>query len=78
MQPFAESRHITLDLTTDSDLPRVTADPDAISAAIRNLVDNAIKYSAGGRSVVVVVTRTDGWVHTIVEDEGVGVAAVDA
>jgi signal transduction histidine kinase len=78
MRPLAESRHITLELTADSELPRVMGDPDAISAAIRNLVDNAIKYSAGGKSVGVVVTRTEGWVHTIVEDEGVGVAAVDA
>ncbi len=46
--------------------------------AIRNLVDNAIKYSTDGAHVDVRIHATPPWVHVSVVDDGIGVAPEDA
>jgi signal transduction histidine kinase len=55
----------------------VRGDPDAIDAALRNLIMNAMQYSpAGGVVVVAVDTDADG-VSVIVDDGGAGVPPDD-
>ena len=65
-------RRITWDVAPD--LPRVHADPFLLQVAVRNLLDNAVKYSRE-RDVAVIrvapVRRDDG-VGLVVEDNGVG------
>ena len=57
-----------------ADFPIVDADPQRISQVLRNLVDNAIKYSPqGGLIVVRGVVRPDE-VIVSVADQGVGIA----
>lgn len=53
----------------------IRADRDALTLALRNLVDNAMKYSPESSSVRVAVTATDGTVAVSVEDRGPGVSA---
>jgi two-component system sensor histidine kinase SenX3 len=53
----------------------IDADPEAISVAVRNLVDNAIKYSPDCPTVWVGWSREDHKVAIRVRDQGVGVAA---
>ncbi|MCK5652454.1 MAG: HAMP domain-containing histidine kinase, partial [Gemmatimonadetes bacterium] len=57
----------------DEPLPRVMADRDAISQAVSNLLDNAVKYSGEARSVNVRAFVSDTWVTVAVEDFGVGI-----
>jgi signal transduction histidine kinase len=45
--------------------------PDALARAVRNLIDNAIKYGAGAR---VSVSADDEWVEISVADNGPGIA----
>jgi len=56
----------------------VMGDPDELKAAIWNLIDNAIKYSAGDVRVRVVLDEVDGGRLAIrVTDQGVGISAVE-
>jgi len=54
-------------------LPKVLADGDALSQAISNLLDNAVKYSGEAKSVNVRAFVSDRWVTIAVEDFGVGI-----
>ena len=50
---------------------RCSCRPDALARAVRNLIDNAIKYGGGAR----VAVRADGeWVEISVADNGPGIA----
>ncbi|HEV2382841.1 MAG TPA: HAMP domain-containing sensor histidine kinase [Terriglobia bacterium] len=57
----------------DPDLPRVEADPDAISQAILNLVNNSVKYSDETKQISVSVRMKDGGVAVEVADRGIGI-----
>jgi signal transduction histidine kinase len=57
----------------DQPLPKVLADGEAISQAISNLLDNAVKYSGEAKTVTVKGFVSDKWVTIAVEDFGVGI-----
>jgi two-component system phosphate regulon sensor histidine kinase PhoR len=69
------------DLDLEVDTPEgpvwVEADPDSVCQALLNLVDNAIKYSAGRRRVAVRLAENDGQVEVSVSDQGIGIPAED-
>lgn len=48
-------------------------DPSRIERVLRNLLDNALKYSPNGGRVEVVVRSENGWAVTEVTDHGVGI-----
>ncbi len=54
---------------------RVTGDPTMLVQAVRNLLDNAVRYSPAGTSVGVGVRTRDGLVEIAVVDQGVGISA---
>lgn len=62
-----------IEYVVDEPLPNILADGDALSQAISNLLDNAVKYSGEARSVNVHAFVRDGWVTIAVEDFGVGI-----
>ena len=53
--------------------PRVRADREAISLALRNLLDNALKYSPESSTVSVTVGSRDGFASLSVTDDGPGI-----
>lgn len=55
----------------------VEADSEGILTILRNLIDNAIKYTPEGGAIVVSVERTDESVVLSVEDNGVGIPKAD-
>jgi two-component system phosphate regulon sensor histidine kinase PhoR len=55
----------------------VQADPEALSRALWNLLDNAVKYSSERPEIEVSVGRTDGEVTICVRDHGIGISAAD-
>ena len=59
------------------DLPLVHADPQAISEAIANLLDNAVKYSKEQRWVGLKVWSEDGRILIEVADRGIGIGERD-
>jgi signal transduction histidine kinase len=59
----------------EASLPPVRVDRAAISQAIANLIDNAIKYSAGAKEVYVRGFTENGDLVVAVQDFGVGIAS---
>jgi signal transduction histidine kinase len=55
-------------------LPVVDADPERITQVLRNLLDNAVKYSPGGGLIIVRAEIGPGEVVISVADQGVGIA----
>ena len=57
------------------DLPLVRADPNALGLLLNNLIDNAIRYSGGTRSLTISARREADAVTIDVADRGVGIPA---
>lgn len=65
-------------LTTEAveGIPAVQADPEKISWAVNQLLDNAIKFTPSGGSVIVKLSEEGGnLVHVAVTDTGIGIPA---
>src|SRR5262245_9955708 len=69
----SEGFELSLDLPTD--LPAVRADPAALSLAIANLLDNAIRYSGDRHQLAVSASIAGNAILLEVADAGVGIPA---
>ncbi len=69
-RPVAEVKGIEIRIE-DTDVV-VEADPAQLGMAVKNLVDNAVRYSEGG-TVDIGVERRDDFVEIIVSDQGIGI-----
>ena len=56
-----------------ADGPRIWADREALALALRNLLDNAVKYSPESSTVALAVGSRDGFVRVSVTDHGPGI-----
>jgi two-component system phosphate regulon sensor histidine kinase PhoR len=71
-QARAQERQIALE--TDAPDPAVVhGDPVTLATMVRNLVDNALRYTEPGGRVAVVVTRGNERVTLAVSDDGIGI-----
>jgi signal transduction histidine kinase len=68
-----EERGYTLELDLNGSLAPVRADPEALSRALWNLLDNAVKYSPVCRTIWVEATRLDTRLAVRVRDQGLGI-----
>jgi len=75
LQTQFEGRGVALGL--DDTMAPVTADPTRMRLLLRNLVDNALRYSPDGAEVRVAVARADGQVQVQVDDSGPGLAKAE-
>ncbi|MGR3614873.1 MAG: sensor histidine kinase N-terminal domain-containing protein [Paracoccaceae bacterium] len=74
LRPMAELRDISLALTADGPV-RIKGDPILLQNALRNLLDNAIKYSPADEQVAVSVTAQGSQAVLTVTDNGLGFPA---
>jgi len=58
-------------------LPDIMADTEALSEALLNVVDNALKYGRDQKWIKVSTANTDRSVYVDVEDHGIGISAED-
>ncbi|MCW5981868.1 MAG: hypothetical protein KIT09_27535 [Bryobacteraceae bacterium] len=83
LMPLAEARNISIAIERAPETTEVFCDSEAIHQALSNLLDNAIKYTPEGGSVVVsarVAPRVKGqpeFVEISVRDTGIGVPKED-
>jgi signal transduction histidine kinase len=71
-EPVAEDKHISVGLRESGPL-LVHADRQKLQRALSNLLDNAIKFTPSGGSVIISVYETDRTVCIIVGDTGRGI-----
>jgi len=72
----ATSARVGIEVRASGSSPdEVNGDRAQLVSAVSNLVENAIKYSEPGGSVVVHTNGDDDWVRITVSDEGIGIAA---
>lgn len=71
MQPQSDGRRVSL--RSESSLPAIPADPRLIKLAVKQLVDNALKYSPADQPVEVLVSNGSGVVTVEVVDHGPGI-----
>ncbi len=57
--------------------PVVLGDPEELRAAVWNLIDNAVKYSAGELQIRVTLEETEGRLALRVSDRGVGISPAE-
>jgi two-component system OmpR family sensor kinase len=75
--PLADLRHIDLGVAAAAPVS-VSADADALRTLLRNLIDNAVRYSGEGGRVDVAVAAADGahgGARLTESDDGPGIAA---
>jgi len=75
LQPVAKKRRIRLVEQPSQRIPPVAADKSLITQAVKNLVDNAIKYSPERTTVTVSTALEAEAVRVCVEDRGYGIPA---
>jgi signal transduction histidine kinase len=63
----------SLDTNIPEQLPAVEGDREALSTALRNLLDNACKYSPASTTVGLNVAAVNGGICIRVQDQGVGI-----
>ncbi len=73
VSPHAESESISIAMELPNAPLPVTGDPDALADILRNLLDNAIKYSQQNSTVVVSGSTARGQVTLCVRDTGPGI-----
>ncbi len=74
-EPDFEQRNITLQLEIDADVHNVLADSNILRRILLNLLNNALKYSQTGQSIIVAACNVDddNLVQLAVIDSGQGV-----
>jgi signal transduction histidine kinase len=68
-----EQHGFTLDVGIAEDLPEMELDPEALSQALINLLNNAIKYSPNEKTIAVSARREGERVLVSVRDRGIGI-----
>ena len=74
VQPLAEAKQITLDVTLPTDLPAVSGDASRIQQVLWNLLSNAVKFTPAQGNVRLGVLREGDYVVLRVSDDGAGIA----
>ena len=70
--PLADERSVELDVTPER-AGRIRGDRDLLFQALANLLDNAIKFSPGGKTVTIAARALDDRVTVTVSDCGPGI-----
>lgn len=72
LTPHALANHVEC-MLNEGGAASVRGDPALLAVLVRNLVDNAIRYSPKGTAVTVTIRQADGEVRLVVTDQGPGI-----
>ncbi len=73
----AAKKQVQLDFAVPTQFPAVVGDGVRLQQVFVNLLDNALKYTPSGGSIVVDMRVLEQWVQIMVSDTGCGIAADD-
>jgi len=74
-QPKVSSAGLTLKLENENALPPMHGDPRQLRRVFTNLLDNAVKFSPKGGSIIVSTTTDANDIRISVKDQGMGISA---
>ncbi len=77
LQPEADARNITIQVSAPAGLPLVEADGVRLREVLINLISNALRYSPAGGTVSVDALAADQTMSIRVRDRGPGIAAAE-
>ncbi|MDZ7623796.1 MAG: HAMP domain-containing sensor histidine kinase [Ignavibacteriaceae bacterium] len=72
-----EQKGFVFNIVKDETIPIIKIDEEAVSEAIVNLVDNAVKYSANNKEITVRTGLESNYAFVEVEDKGIGIPEKD-
>ena len=72
---IAATKHIKLELKSESDSLKVEADNDMLKTVVRNFLSNAIKFSPADSTIEITMTKENEFAKVSVRDHGVGIAS---
>ncbi len=75
LQPQIKQKQLEFECVLPAKLPPLALDKDKVSAAITNLLGNAIKYTPEGGKVRTLVELSEEELQIHIEDTGIGIAA---
>lgn len=74
---YAEASNIKVELLPEPNLPKVFADKERIAIVIRNLLDNAIRYTENSGVASIHIKQDQNAVKWSIEDHGIGIPNED-
>ncbi|GAA0134046.1 ATP-binding protein [Paenibacillus sp. YSY-4.3] len=77
LRPRAARQGIELEVTIAEPLPVISADENRMKQVMINLLDNALKFTDSGGSIVISACPAEGQVMIAVEDTGAGIPEQD-
>ncbi|GIP56648.1 sensor histidine kinase [Paenibacillus woosongensis] len=77
LRPRAARQGIELEVKVTEPLPVISADPNRLKQVMINLLDNALKFTGSGGSIVISASLAEGQVIIAVEDTGSGIPEQD-
>lgn len=75
IQPQIDQKHLTFNSIIPPKLSKLQLDKDKVSAALVNLLGNAVKYTPEGGAVAMKVENATDEIRIHVEDSGIGISA---
>jgi two-component system OmpR family sensor kinase len=76
LMPMAEQKNIDIGITTTTELNLLVNENDLI-CIVKNLVDNAIRYTPVGGRVDLSAIKTDNAIKLLIEDTGAGISEAE-
>ncbi|MGM0629179.1 MAG: ATP-binding protein [Patescibacteria group bacterium] len=73
IKPQARSKGVEVNISSDTDLPHVEADPEKIRDAVQNILENAVKYTEEEGGIDIDVHCEKGRVLLSISDDGIGI-----
>jgi len=71
---IARNRKVNINFDVEEAVGKVLVDDKKIRFALKNVLENAVKFSCEGGEVNVWLAKEDGWVDIFVEDKGEGIS----
>ncbi len=75
LAPLTLPRDQTIELSVEPHLPPLVGNADMLAILLRNLLDNAIRYTPSGGHISIDVCRTPAGLQLTVSDDGPGIPA---